>query len=434
VRAAPLVCGLLALAALCPTLAAAGPADRAPDDAVSRSERHPLDGEAPPLDPERFEYAALPGLAFDSDRGVGLGLMGILALFEPGYDPYRFRIETLVFLTVKARPEGGAEVPFQLHYVRFDFPDVAGRWLRLSGELAYRQFSTTGYYGVGNHASGELPPDLPSGLGARFFQYNHIYPTAELFARSEVAPDFVLFAGPKLQYNVIHQYGGSLLGRDLAGDSGPTTQRLLVGTRPHFLLAGVIGASWDSRNHEYAPSRGAFHEVSVQAGGGFGERFTFGRANLTLRWYAPLLDPHLVFAARAMVDLLMGEPPFYELARTGGLKPMSAPGGSEGIRGVPSQRYHGKVKAMTNLELRAKLWDFAVGDQRFNVGAAAFVDAGRVWTDYVPHPELDGVGLGLKYGAGGGLRLQWGETFVARVDAAWSPDGVGFYAEGGHSF
>jgi hypothetical protein len=51
-------------------------------------------------------------------------------------------------------------------------------------------------------------------------------------------------------------------------------------------------------------------------------------------------------------------------------------------------------------------------------------------------PELDGEGLGLKYGLGGGLRLLGGKTFVLRVDVAWSPDArpISAYLAAGHVF
>ena len=55
-------------------------------------------------------------------------------------------------------------------------------------------------------------------------------------------------------------------------------------------------------------------------------------------------------------------------------------------------------------------------------GLVPFFDAGRVWADSTPQPELDGQGLGLKYGAGGGLRLQSGSSFLLRLDVAASPD------------
>jgi hypothetical protein len=45
-------------------------------------------------------------------------------------------------------------------------------------------------------------------------------------------------------------------------------------------------------------------------------------------------------------------------------------------------------------------------------------------------------GMGMKFGAGEGIRLQWGETVVIRVDVAYSPDAdpVGVYVDFGHIF
>jgi hemolysin activation/secretion protein len=111
-------------------------------------------------------------------------------------------------------------------------------------------------------------------------------------------------------------------------------------------------------------------------------------------------------------------------------------GGSNGVRGVPAQRYYGKVKVFGNVELRAKLFNIHLFGKALTIGAAGFCDGGRVWADTTPHPELDGKGLGLKYGVGGGLRLMSGTAFVLRADVAWSPDAtpVGGYVVAGESF
>ncbi len=71
------------------------------------------------------------------------------------------------------------------------------------------------------------------------------------------------------------------------------------------------------------------------------------------------------------------------------------------------------------------------------LSVAACLDGGRSWTELGhTHPDLDGTGLGLKYGIGGGLRLQEGHTFVVRADVAWSPDArpVGAYFAAGQIF
>ena len=81
-------------------------------------------------------------------------------------------------------------------------------------------------------------------------------------------------------------------------------------------------------------------------------------------------------------------------------------GGGWSLRGVPRQRYSGKVKLIQNLELRSLFWRFNVGKSRFVVGAVAFVDAARIWAD-LRGTELAGVNVDggtFKVGTGGGLR------------------------------
>lgn len=106
------------------------------------------------------------------------------------------------------------------------------------------------------------------------------------------------------------------------------------------------------------------------------------------------------------------------------------------MRGVPAQRYSGKVKVLGNAEIRARVVDFHLFGKPFTLGAAAFFDGGRVWADTSSHPELDGKTFGLKYGIGGGPRLMSGSAFVLRADVAWSPDAtpIGAYIIAGECF
>jgi hemolysin activation/secretion protein len=111
-------------------------------------------------------------------------------------------------------------------------------------------------------------------------------------------------------------------------------------------------------------------------------------------------------------------------------------GGTNGVRGVPAQRYYGKVKIFGNIEVRAKLFDFHAFGKALTLGGAVFFDGGRVWADTTPQPALDGTSFGLKYGVGGGLRLMSGSAFVLRGDIAWSPDAtpIGGYVVAGEIF
>lgn len=335
-------------------------------------------------------------------------------------------------MTARAAPEGGVELPYHDDYARLDLPALLGGKLRLVVELGFGRYSTSGYYGMGNASSAE------QGGVPRFHQYDRIFPQLRSRARIRLTERWQIMLGTTLTYSWINLYEGSLLQRQLQGQADPDTAALLLGAERHALAELDLGWIWDSRDHEYAPTRGMFHELSWRASPGLSTAagVAYGGLNATARCYRALLGERLVLAGRLLVDLLLGRPPFYELAQHGGLRPRGAIGGKDAVRGVPLQRYHGKVKLLGNLELRSKLLPFAAWSQRFNLGLVAFFDLGRCWADYRALAHLDGDGLGLKLGVGGGLRLQWGETFLLRIDTAWSPDAepVGFYVDLNHVF
>ena len=84
------------------------------------------------------------------------------------------------------------------------------------------------------------------------------------------------------------------------------------------------------------------------------------------------------------------------------------------------------------LNLLDNAWKYTDDDKRIDV--RAFVEAGRVWWGLQTRPELDGRDLGLKVGAGFGLRIRMGTSFVLRGDFAWSADGSGAYIDVNHIF
>jgi hypothetical protein len=99
----------------------------------------------------------------------------------------------------------------------------------------------------------------------------------------------------------------------------------------------------------------------------------------------------------------------------------------------------GPVKVVANAELRSMFAHFTVFKQRIGVGSDAFLDVGRIWSDYTFRSPLDGQGLGIKYGAGGGMYWMWGQAAIFRIEVAYSPDAnaenrgipIGVYVEDG---
>ncbi len=449
------------------------PAPEATDATASKKPKKP---KKDPDDPNRLEWGVLPAVSYDIDLGLGFGALVTLAKFKPGYEPYRWRLEILANATAKRVPGIGVTFPFHNDYIKADFPGLWNGRLRINATVRFRRFSNQGWYGVGNASALEEPwqdidPELdPDGFATarRYHQYDRIYPQIDFnnriilwdsprpgpdVASSRRTPGLIpahkrrleALVGATFIYNVIRPYPGSKLAADidtLAEDSadGETLRGLVHGVDSHAMLTFNLGLLYDTRDHEFLTTHGSFTELSTHLSPGVDDGLRFARLAFSTAAFQPLAAEYLVLAGRVALDWLFGNPPFYELGQFSVLVPRDGPGGSWSIRGVPRQRYFGKQKAIASVELRSMFYRFNIKTQRFGIGALAFVDAGRVWTDYRPvtlaGADVDGGFFDIKLGVGGGLRISWGETLVIRVDPAWSPtdENFGFYLDIGQMF
>lgn len=367
------------------------------------------------VDKPRTEFGVFPGVNYNTDLGLGVGAVMALARLAPEAEPYRWRLQALLYTSVKRAPHGGVEIVEHDDYLDFDRPGLLGGKLRLRGRLLFHRLSNTGWYGLGNDASPTI--DVPRGT-----EYQKLQGRAEGYARVRAARRVEVFGGLRLTGTAVDVYRDSLLERDAP---------MLVGIDDHGEILAQGGVLWDVRDDEYAPTTGWLVEAALRGAGGVGERFGYGGGTLAWRGFVRLAGERLVLGGRLLGDYLLGDPPFYELARAGGLTSNDATGGSTSIRGVPAQRYHGRAKLLGSAEMRMRLVPFRLLRQNFDAGAALFVDGGRVFQS----AALDGEGLGLHLGLGAGLRIQWGETFIGRADWATSPEGTsGLYLGVGHIF
>ena len=396
----------------------------------------------------RTEFGILPAFALNSDVGVGVGFVANAARFDPNYDPYRVRVFGRFFLFVRESPEGPPEVALHAHVLRFELPGLANGRLRVDWEVRIRRNSIAGYSGYGNasvHArpweevDREVDPDGYARVRRRNW-HDRWFPALRSSFRGSLAPQLQLYGTVDATYNRIAVYPDSRLADDLEGASGGWVRDHLFGLQPHVKFNVEVGLLYDGRDSEHDPTVGVRLEGAVRGGGGVGPEVTArdpvssGGAFCDVRGFVPIAGDSLVLGVHAAADLLFGAVPLYELSSTGGLQPIAPFGGGRSIRGAPPERWHGKIKLIANVELRSTFLRFAIRDQRFRVGALLFADVGRVWADYRPRPRLDGEGPGLKLGLGGGLRIRWGETFVLRIDGAWSPGNAALYFDVGHVF
>jgi hypothetical protein len=377
------------------------------------------------------EFNIIPIIGGDSDVGVGFGQVGDWARLGPAYTPYKWRLETNAFITFK--PEfAKLVIPFQDYFVVLSLPNVGPRHrARLDIRPAFTDEATLKFYGFGNATP------FPAGVPTLLTEYGRLHPTLLVEARVDLVSHLYSRVGSVSTFNWLRVPAG---GTVAAAAVSPSPEvRSLMGPDP-FAAHGVqlieVGIEFDNRDDEVVTHDGQFHTIEARLSPAIGKwlPYAYQQIDGTFRFYNTLVPRHLSVSVRLVGDLLLGSPPFYELAR---YDETPAIGGGKAIRGVPAQRYYGKVKVFENFEVRSDLLDFTVKKKLLVLGLAGFVDAGRVWTQLgTPSPELDGTGLGIHYGVGGGLRLAEGKTFVVRADVAWSPDAmpIGAYFAAGEIF
>ncbi len=99
----------------------------------------------------------------------------------------------------------------------------------------------------------------------------------------------------------------------------------------------------------------------------------YGSAGGEAQAYFPInYAPQLTLALRAGGDHRFGDFPFYDAAVVGG---------RQSLRGYRRERFAGRSAVYAGAELRAKLFRLDTYAAPFTVGAIAFTDAGRVWSD-----------------------------------------------------
>ncbi len=382
-----------------------------------------------PDEDEKNEFNLLPVGGGTTDIGVGGGYFANFAHVKRGYDPYIWDIESAGLVTFKVA-DGAIILPYQDVYAKLTIPRVFGLPVRLEVRPEYSWETTLGYYGVGNASSAAIPAGAPS----KYFEYGRLHPEILVNFRWRIVDHVGGRAGASYVQSWNQIAGNSKLAEDLLTGSAET-KSLLGSTAASGVLAATAGIQWDNRDNEVSTHRGSYDTIDLKfSPGGAGPfPYRYEQATAIARFYVPIFTPRIVLATRFVGEVLYGSPPFYELSR---FDNTYALGGQDGVRGIPGQRYYGKVKVFGNIELRTELVSFHAMGKPLIFGAVAFFDGGRLWADTTPQPALDGRGLELRYGVGGGLRLQSGSAFVLRGDVAWSPDAtpVGAYFAAGQLF
>jgi outer membrane protein assembly factor BamA len=372
------------------------------------------------------DFNLVPVVGGSTDLGLGGGYFAGLARHRKGVDPFLWNIDSSALITFKYNSSGGFTVPYQDIYARLTIPRLFGAPLRMEVRPSYT-WESINYYGLGDASSTLAPENSPRD----YFSYQRGHPQFDLDLRGKISDHLAGRVGFRYIQNTIKVAADSKLAEDQRAGSAEV-KRLIGPLRSHAVAQFKYGLQWDTRDNETTSHSGSFDalDLKLSPGGTYEFPYRYGEATLSLRGFIPLAKPALTLAVRAVGDWMFGNVPFYELAR---FDDTFAIGGTNGVRGVPAQRYYGKLKAFGNVELRAELFTFHTLGKAVLLALVPFFDAGRLWADSNAQPALDGRGVGLKYGTGAGVRLQSGSAFVIRADLAWSPDATpisGYFSAG----
>lgn len=386
----------------------------------------------------RTEVGGIPVVAYDTDRGLLVGALINLARFEPARAPFAYRVELLLAASFK-RAGGGVEVPLHDDSLLVDVPGLLGGLLRVIGRVSFQSYRDAPWYGPGGD-SVEV-----SSIDDRYHAYRRVYPGASLNTRWRLAGSVDLLVGAQVEASRVTAATDSLLGRQIAvaeagtGPDAAVLRGVVRGADPHALAKLRLGLLHDTRDDEFQPTRGLLVEVATRVAPAPWSLRHLGLF-ASAAGFAPLVGGRLVLAGRLFADALVGRPPFYALAEAGVATPLETSGGASTVRGVPLQRFAGKLKLVANGELRGEIGRLSVGAQRLRVAALGFVDAARTLADWrdvsLDGRDVDGGWTRVALGLGAGARVAWGATLVIRADAGASPtEGTtGVYIGVGHVF
>jgi hypothetical protein len=362
------------------------------------------------------EIGLLPLVGGDTDIGIAFGVIASVASLGPHHKPYKWKLDVAGYYAFKGslRTEDG--------YALLTVPALLDGRMRLEIRPSYTKDSTLQFFGLGDAA-----PE-PRQSDPALDNYARLHPALSVDTTWVLRRPWFAVLGAQYTYNQVSFAPSSTLASQMQS-ADPYVRSVLAIVPDHSVLRFESALVYDTRDNEVSPYDGQYHMIKLRESPAIGSEFPYAyqQVDAEARFYYTPIRPYLTLTARGVFDVQLGDPPFYELSR---YEETSAIGGALGVRGVPAYSFYGKVKAFANFEARSEAFDFHLRGKRYIVGFAGFFDAGRLWMDIATrHPDLDGTGLGLHYGIGGGVRLQQGKTFVVRGDLAWSPDArpVGAY-------
>lgn len=376
-------------------------------------------------------FTPFPDVSYNSDIGLNLGGFCDFFYYGDGSDYPNFQHHIAV---CGAWATKGS---WYLHGL-FDSKTLI-RGARVTGSLTYRDASMNNFYGYNGLHSPYVPElDLNPEIRTAYYTDHRRVLRAAATIQKPVYGKLNVMAGAVLRSIYISDF-------DLKNyDNQETLYRLyrkadLIHADESLggeNLEGRIGLTYDSRDIEWVPNRGVYGELYVNGNWDF----SFGKYHYAqlvghFRHYVPIVFNRLTFAYHlGLQHTFWGEMPWYNLNEISNLiyqyEEYEGLGSRYTVRGYRYNRIMAAGYAWGNFELRAKILQFNLFKQHFDLVVNPFFDAAAITRQYRPEehrrygPAADGIPLWqdaterIHCSAGIGGKIHMNTNFILSVEVA----------------
>jgi hypothetical protein len=272
------------------------------------------------------------------------------------------------------------------------FPPLGDGLVNVRGTARYQDVKRIKYYGIGR----DTPPEAKTTFGLA---------SSEVGVDVTVRPIRWFSIGSTVGYTRFDTHSGSVAPSIEAVFTQATAPGLFFD--PSYLI-GTVFAAIDTRESPGYTRRGGLYLAEYRRFEDLDDRFSFGRLDLDVRQYVPLLRGNWVLALRGLVmmtERAAGQQIPYFLLPT--------VGGTHSVRGFDSLRFRDRHGLLLSGEFRwlpSRALDMAI-----------FYDAGKVASR---RGDLDFDGLHTSYGIG--ARIHSPLATALRMEIARSREKVRF--------
>ena len=330
-------------------------------------------------------FTPFPDVSYNSDIGLNLGAFCDFFYYGDGTDYPNFQHHIAV------SGAWATKGSWYLHGL-FDSKTLI-RGARVTGSLTYRNASMNNFYGFnGLHSPYFSEMDLNQDTREAYYTDHRQVLRAVATVQKPIRGKLNCMAGALLRsvrisdFDLKNYDNQVTLYRDYRAVDLIHPDEALGGTS----LEGRVGLTYDSRDVEWVPNKGMYWEAYVNGVADLShKKYHYAQFVGHFRHFVPLIFGRLTFAYHlGLQHQFAGEMPWYNLNEISNLiyqyEEYEGLGSRYTVRGYKYNRMMAAGYAWGNFELRAKVLQFNLFKQHFDLVVNPFFDAAAITRQFRP--------------------------------------------------